>query len=597
MADHENISHPHRTGKRGVGGKDPTNATLSLDHSRGDDEGDYPMDVAEVVDLAVTGEHDSDNNDNDTDDAKMFTATPISEDLWIQLYHHLLVVAALQPSKPVVWLYNTNQLKYFDAYLEGKIATEGIMGPWPLRRDSVGKEAFMERCKRLVKGLRARIKAMSEKNWQAEAAKQLQNPFSPERLWKFIITPGMISQYSTVFKNIGVEGEFVNPEANPELLAFLEAIIAAQYETTTWVHNSSIRTVVLKQKPIDPHESFTPSEGRIIASYETTIPGTSLIYRQQDAIPEILSTPIDTTDLPGTYILPPIAQIKLPTKSRKGHLWKYRESSGAWERADGRIWRPTFVLRQFRRATNEYVRVTANMGLVQNCNPNNYEFLRVFNRWANQWNRRHTGKGSVAKMMWKTGELVVLFTEINKLLKKEGILKYKAIHMGAFKNMVTNKINKATNGSRKGESVASMLRRTKGPIFELIEHAEDIKKRVHEGERLPKKVLFPEAAIAIDQALGVAAVEKEYEDESDASIIEDEDMEEAMVRSKQGTHKRKRGDEEDMGFDEDLEVSFEKKRPRTKKEEDAAQVAAKTLRSTLVYGVEEDDGFEAGLDT
>jgi hypothetical protein len=271
--------------------------------------------------------------------------------------------------------------------------------------------------------------------------------------------------------------------------------------------------------------------------------------------------------------------------------------SGAWERADGRIWRPTFVLRQFRRATNEYVRVTANKGLAQDCDPNNYEFLRVYNRWANQWNRRHTGKGSVAKMMWKTGELVVLFTEINKLLKKEGILKYKAIHMGAFKNMVTNKINKATNGSRKGESVASMLMRTKGPVFELIEHAEDIKKRVDEGERLPKKVLFPEEAIAIDQALGVAAVEnKEYEDESDASITKDEDMEEAMARSKQGTHKRKRGDEEDMGFDEDLEVSFEKKRPRTKKEEDAAQVAAKTLRSTLVYEVEEDDGFKAGLD-
>jgi hypothetical protein len=81
MTDHENISHPHRTGKLGVGGKDHTNTTLSLDHSRGDDEGDYPMDVAEVVDLAVTGEHDNDNNDNDTDDAKMFTPTPISEDL------------------------------------------------------------------------------------------------------------------------------------------------------------------------------------------------------------------------------------------------------------------------------------------------------------------------------------------------------------------------------------------------------------------------------------------------------------------------------------------------------------------------------------
>jgi hypothetical protein len=162
-------------------------------------------------------------------------------------------------------------------------------------------------------------------------------------------------------------------------------------------------------------------------------------------------------------------------------------------------------LRQFRSATNEYTRVTANTGLFKNYDPNNHEFLRMYNCWANQWQPRHTGKVSITKVMWSSEELAVLFCEINKLLKKKGILKYKEIHKAEFNNTVTDKINDMTNGSRKGESVASMLRRTKGPVFELVKRAEDIKKRVNDGERLLKKELFPKEAIAMDQA----AVEKD----------------------------------------------------------------------------------------
>jgi hypothetical protein len=254
-------------------------------------------------------------------------------------------------------------------------------------------------CEGLVEGLRARMKATSTKSWQEKAAKQSQNASGPERLWKFIITSEMTNQYSEILQSIGVRGELVNPEAYPVLLTFLEAIVPAQYNTTTWIHIPSSRKIVTKQKPIHRNESFTPSEGRIIALYETGIPGTNLTFRQQDTIPELLSTPIDATDLPDTYILPPIALAKLPTRSRKGHVWKYRESSGYWERRDGKIWRPLFILQQFRSATNEYIRVTANTGLFKNCDRNNHEFLKMYNRWANQWQRRHAGEVSVIKVM------------------------------------------------------------------------------------------------------------------------------------------------------------------------------------------------------
>jgi hypothetical protein len=306
------------------------------------------------------------------------------------------------------------------------------------------------------------MKATSAKNWQEEAAKQSQDNSSPERLWKFIITPRMLSEYGGILQRVGARGEIVNHKAYPELLTFLEAIITAQYNTTTWVHTSPSRKIVPKQKPIDRDESFTPFEGRITAFYETIVPGTNLTFRQQDTIAELLSTPIDTTDLPNSYILPPIAQVTLPTRSRKGHLWKYCESSGAWVRGDGKIWRFCGLLRLFRSATNEYARATTNMGLFKDCDPNSHEFSRLYNRWAK---RRHTRQIPVPKVRWLSEELAVLFGEINKLLKKKGILQYKEILTAKFNNMVTDKINDTTNGTRKGQSVASMLRRTKGPFL------------------------------------------------------------------------------------------------------------------------------------
>jgi hypothetical protein len=105
------------------------------------------------------------------------------------------------------------------------------------------------------------------------------------------------------------------------------------------------------------------------------------------------------------------------------------------------------------------------MGLFKDCDPNSHEFSRLYNRWANQWKRRHTRQIPVPKVRWLSEELAVLFGEINKLLKKKGILQYKEILTAKFNNMVTDKINDTTNGTRKGQSVASMLRRTKGPFL------------------------------------------------------------------------------------------------------------------------------------
>jgi hypothetical protein len=178
------------------------------------------------------------------------------------------------------------------------------------------------------------------------------------------------------------------------------------------------------------------------------------------------------------------------------------------------------------------------------------------------------------------------------LKKKKGILKYKEIYMAEF-NMVTGKINNATNGSRKAVSVASMLRRTKGPVFELIKRAEDIKKRLNNGERLLKKELFPKDAITMDR---VAVEKEEEEEECDAATTDNHLMREVMVRFRQDTPKRKRGDEQVKGFEEVLEGGLGKKRPRTKEEEDTVQAMTKTLYQALPDESDGDDGFEAGLD-
>jgi hypothetical protein len=130
---------------------------------------------------------------------------------------------------------------------------------------------------------------------------------------------------------------------------------------------------------------------------------------------------------------------------------------------------------------------------------------------------------------WLSEELAMLFGEINKLLKKKGILQYKEILVAKFNNMVTDKINDTTNGTRKGQSVASMLRRTKGPFFELIERAKDIKKREKGGKRLLKNELFPEEAVAMNHT---AVDNDEDEDECDAATTEGHLMVESTVRSK-----------------------------------------------------------------
>lgn len=77
-----------------------------------------------------------------------------------------------------------------------------------------------------------------------------------ERVWKFIIMLGMISQYQEIGKRIGVESEIVDPEMHPELLNFLVNVIAEQYDKMNWVHKHVGRKIELKQKPIHASETF-----------------------------------------------------------------------------------------------------------------------------------------------------------------------------------------------------------------------------------------------------------------------------------------------------------------------------------------------------
>jgi hypothetical protein len=96
-------------------------------------------------------------------------------------------------------------------------------------------------------------------------------------------------------------------------------------------------------------------------------------------------------------------------------------------------------------------------------------------------------------------------------------------------------------------------------------------------------------------------VDQEKEGKNDVRMAEDSLLAEAILGSEQDMHKRKRkrkrGAGEAQDFDKVLEEEFGKKYPRTKKEEDAAQAAAKATGAITAEEDELDDEiFETGLD-
>lgn len=518
----EGLNYPRDlTPSEGEGEQNETSEDSGLD--KGDQDAASAEEKAEDTDEDETEMTTPAENDPNTPD----------EEFWIHLYHHILIVALLQPSKPTVYLYNTAQLQYLDAYFEGKISPGGIVGIWPPRRDTPSKQIFLTLCEALVPGLQKRIKALSEKNWREKPENKRVDVGRRQQLWKFVITPEMISQYREIRQEIDVEGEIVTPEAHPELLDFLEQAVAEQYDTTTWKHKHDGRKIVLKQKPLHVDETFEPSEGQIQAFFDGKDIDSGLKYQQQDMIPEIRDTPINKPGQQEHFVLPEMKSIIIPPKSKKGLVWKYRKTSDTWWRADGLSWYPSLVLRKFLTSTNEYVSIGENLGLLATVDPNDQVWARKYNSWIQQWNRRSTKAVTVTRKHWSDDEIATLYREVNKVVRKHGLDAYDRLTKTSFAESNIVKINAVRGLSRPTESVASMMRRKKGPIFDLIQRGKGIKARLDAGEILRNEERYPEDALPVAAASDTQTDADNEEEEAEAEEDvegEEEEVDESTLR-------------------------------------------------------------------
>jgi len=243
---------------------------------------------------------DDDNTLSSSSHLNKDPASPINVDRWIQLYHHLLLIAALQPSRPVIHLNHSGALQLNDAYTKGRVTFEGIVGPLPAPADAGGIAVFKRVCENLVPSIVGRIEELSKKNSEDNSTRIPDDgTVFPNSLWEFVITPEMISHYSLIRDRFDVDDEVVEPEKDRELREFLEGIIAETYgirDGEAAAPGKKIK-LSLKKQPLDKCEKFKTVNDKTRAYYKAHPQNSELTYTQEDEIPDwrdALSSPSGT---------------------------------------------------------------------------------------------------------------------------------------------------------------------------------------------------------------------------------------------------------------------------------------------------------------
>jgi hypothetical protein len=302
----------------------------------------------------------------------------------------------------------------------------------------------------------------------AKAVNRSADPFSRERLWKFIITPVMISQYRQVRESIGaVDGKILDPASHPSLFEFLlEEIENQYYNVSTWIHKFTGRNVVPKQQPRDLRETFEPTQGMILAIFEGKVDGTDNTYHQENFIPEMreaTSVPaVDdevSSDEAVFYIRPDRSVVLVPPKLKSGKLWRFKKSTKDWSRQDGLRWKLVLVLRKFRTDTDEYVDIDASLNVIKDADPNDIAWAKRYNAWVNQWSQRSTGSLLYVHQHWTAEEQTALWQAINLTVNTNGLDYFIMPYQPGFLQTLADRANEASDSKRPLESIKSMLRR------------------------------------------------------------------------------------------------------------------------------------------
>ncbi|KAF2036458.1 hypothetical protein EK21DRAFT_105774 [Setomelanomma holmii] len=574
----------------------------------------------------------------DQEDAKEQASAPhvIDEEVYTQLYHHLLLALALHPSRPVVDLFAAGQNRLRQAYLEGQLSADGEILTHLLEPTMQENANYKAATEALLSNLINRIRAESAQNFLDTSSniKVSASGYAREYLWKFAITPALVDKYRYFRQacNLDERSEVANPEDYEPLWDFLEETMAEQYDFDQWCHVSRLKpNMVLKQKLLANGETFEPSEGMIVGLYQYKVADTDKVSYQQDYIPEHKKVTKEGEEK-KFYFLPHQDTVVVPAKSAKAGPRVYKKNLDHWVRKDGSTWKLFILIRVFVAGTDEYIEFHLLVDdKIKTVDPNDDDWRTSFNKWVRQFVRRKIKEVVQPRKHWTLEERVVVYKAINADVHVRGIdiLASGKFPWGkAFFTPIAFQVNKVESRTRTYDAVQAFVRnqlykQQKGAVFDLYERAKKIKALLDAGRDVPREERYPKEAIPLS-ADGVygedRAEDDEVEDEAAAGGISADAKEEEIeggedditkdgvlsdAASIEDVKKRKRTDDDD-GLDESVggvesatadehsarltaRASSPKKRKHTKEEETARQQAAKAA-ARAPPPMDDDDG-------
>jgi hypothetical protein len=103
----------------------------------------------------------------------------------------------------------------------------------------------------------------------------------------------------------------------------------------------------------------------------------------------------------------------------------------------------------------------------------------------------------VVHKLWQAEELAVVYRAINGVVCENGLDAFCLRFSRGFVRTLTVRTNAVRGLARSVDGLHSLLRRKKGPIFDLLGRAKAMKARVDGGEDVPDDERYPEEAIPI----------------------------------------------------------------------------------------------------
>ncbi|KAH7083136.1 hypothetical protein BKA63DRAFT_502299 [Paraphoma chrysanthemicola] len=441
-----------------------------------------------------------------------------------QLYR-LILALVHHPSD----LFMPGQTGLRDPYLVGCLNHEGeIMDRLPERTQQQNAD-YKIKTETLLPGLIERMRTTSKKNFLDSLTES--NPVGDGEarpaFWKFVISLELVDRYRYFREacSLNEKSEVTYPEEHETLWEFLEKRVAEQYGFDQWTHMSTLKPKkVVRQKLLVQGEIFEPSEGMVIAGYLAKVPGTVIVYTQQDVIPDVQEASAEEEEVNdeqkddeeqsgkdkkkyNVYLHPDLTTVKVPPKSEKIGAYIYNNGIDVWTRMDGKKLRLVVLLSMFDADTHQYLDFRLNLAKVKDADPNDDTWRTSFNKWVGQVVRRNTDKKLVVRDPWTAEELAVLFEAINASVYIGGMETVavdkllRASNKVFFQDIAVD-VNKVLNRMRTFEAVRAFVRNqiTKtrsGALFDLTQRAMKIKARIDAGKDIPRNERYPEEAIPI----------------------------------------------------------------------------------------------------